>query len=419
MWSTISDKAFMPMRRNAQGDALMPGVWQQHWRGGTHTVRQEFEVLPGFSTNLRYHRLAPLSVASDDRDLRARPDGMINGAQRSGFSYRAVSQVAHSPLARARGGEEPLHPKQRGMYLQLPAYHSKRVAALAREIAGQGDDYVRANRLSNWLKENCEYDLAAATPLLGADMLDYFLFTSRAGWCEHFATALAVMCRHAGIPSRLVTGFAEGEYDPLDGSYLVRALHAHAWTEVYLAGRGWYTFDATPAGAFPAGTEPGMAGSDWRSAWPDRMLKFIDSDQAQLEGMALQLVPVPDVLGEWTLAAAVVPLLMLLAGAVLLVTLLVLWRRRARRQAVAVAEIVRLYDRIRAALAAAGAQDAPGWTPRRFAAQDYVPADPAWAQVFAALAELTEAYYRCRFANAPDGGLLARLRALVRTLPRR
>jgi hypothetical protein len=83
-------------------------------------------------------------------------------------------------------------------------------------------------------------------PATVPDPLANFLFERRKGHCEYFASAMAVMLRSIGIPSRVVTGFASGVYNPLTGWQVVRASDAHSWVEAWIAGRGWRTFDPTP-----------------------------------------------------------------------------------------------------------------------------------------------------------------------------
>ena len=83
----------------------------------------------------------------------------------------------------------------------------------------------------------------------GDDPLAHFLFETRAGHCEYFASAMTIMLRTLGIPTREVNGFLPGEYNDLGGDYIVRASDAHSWVEVYFPGNGWMTFDPTPPAA--------------------------------------------------------------------------------------------------------------------------------------------------------------------------
>jgi hypothetical protein len=85
-----------------------------------------------------------------------------------------------------------------------------------------------------------------------ADPLAHFLFERRKGHCEYFASAMAVMLRTRGIPSRVVTGFQSGVMNPVNGWLILRASDAHSWVEAWVDGWGWMTFDPTPASTAPA-----------------------------------------------------------------------------------------------------------------------------------------------------------------------
>lgn len=82
-------------------------------------------------------------------------------------------------------------------------------------------------------------------PLLSSDTIDEFLFDTRSGFCEHFASAFVFVARAAGVPARVVTGYQGGEQNPVDGSLVVRQSDAHAWAEVWLKDRGWMRIDPT------------------------------------------------------------------------------------------------------------------------------------------------------------------------------
>ena len=86
-------------------------------------------------------------------------------------------------------------------------------------------------------------------PLLGTDMVDEFLFDTKRGFCEHFAAAFVFALRAAGVPARVVAGYQGGEVNPVDGYLVVRQYDAHAWAEVWLAGRGWVRIDPTAISA--------------------------------------------------------------------------------------------------------------------------------------------------------------------------
>ncbi|HVF34315.1 MAG TPA: DUF3488 and transglutaminase-like domain-containing protein [Candidatus Saccharimonadia bacterium] len=92
-----------------------------------------------------------------------------------------------------------------------------------------------------------EFTYSLDPPLLGADPVDDFLFSSRIGFCEHFASAFALLMRAAGIPTRVVAGYQGGYFNESGGHVTVLRSDAHAWTEVWLAGEGWRRVDPTAA----------------------------------------------------------------------------------------------------------------------------------------------------------------------------
>ena len=131
-------------------------------------------------------------------------------------------------------------------YLQLPELDPE-VGRLARRItAGITDPIHQAFMVEQFLKENYEYSLRN-TSASSRDPLYDFLFESRAGHCEYFATAQAVLLRNLGIPTRVVNGFKRGDYNRWNGYFMVRHSDAHSWVEAYFPGREWIEFDATPA----------------------------------------------------------------------------------------------------------------------------------------------------------------------------
>jgi len=108
------------------------------------------------------------------------------------------------------------------------------------------DDWALIQRVLIYFNEQ-EFNYSLDAPLLGRNAVDDFLFTTRTGYCEHYASAFAVMMRMAGIPSRVVTGYLGGWYSELGDYMLVRQSDAHAWNEVWLRSAGWVRIDPTAA----------------------------------------------------------------------------------------------------------------------------------------------------------------------------
>jgi transglutaminase-like putative cysteine protease len=133
--------------------------------------------------------------------------------------------------------------------LSLPTEVNPRTRALGeswRSIANSDEEIVRL-AATFFRDQHLTYTLLP--PLLGRDSADEFLFDSKAGFCEHFASAFAVALRAAGVPTRVVTGYQGGEVNAIDGYLTVRQSDAHAWTEVWLKGRGWQRLDPTAISA--------------------------------------------------------------------------------------------------------------------------------------------------------------------------
>ena len=144
--------------------------------------------------------------------------------------------------------------------LRLPADGNPRSIALAAQWrAGGATGEQLLERAVAFLRQG-RYTYTLEPPLLGADPVDEFLFGTRAGFCEHFASAFVFLMRAAGVPARVVTGYQGGELNPVDRIVTVRQSDAHAWAEVLLPPRGWVRVDPTAA-AVPGRLEAGLSRS--------------------------------------------------------------------------------------------------------------------------------------------------------------
>lgn len=132
-------------------------------------------------------------------------------------------------------------------YLQLPETLPSRVRALAEEITAPYDTlYDKATALEKFLRAY-PYNEQIPGPDPGQDAVDYFLFDIREGYCNYYASAMVVMARAAGIPARLVAGYAGGEYLSDAGVHRIREKDSHAWVEVFFPRYGWVEFEPTAA----------------------------------------------------------------------------------------------------------------------------------------------------------------------------
>ncbi|HET8940995.1 MAG TPA: transglutaminaseTgpA domain-containing protein, partial [Rudaea sp.] len=142
--------------------------------------------------------------------------------------------------------DQTLDATHRFLALRLPQGFDPRTRELSQQWRNRyhSDDAVIQAALAMFHKDFF-YTLNA--PLLGRDSVDDFLFDTRRGFCEHFASAFTFLMRAAGIPARVVTGYQGGYYNTTGGYLVVRQSDAHAWSEVWLGGRGWVRVDPTAA----------------------------------------------------------------------------------------------------------------------------------------------------------------------------
>ncbi len=161
--------------------------------------------------------------------------------------YRAdsyVSNVSESKLREA-GSNYPDWVLER--YLKLPDSLPDRVRALARDLTATAPTpYDRAREIESYLR-GYSYTLDLPAPPIGRDVVDYFLFDLKRGYCDYFATSMVVLARAAGLPARMAVGYASGTYDPRAARYVVVGTDAHAWPQVYFPGYGWIDFEPTSA----------------------------------------------------------------------------------------------------------------------------------------------------------------------------
>ena len=198
------------------------------------------------------------------------------------------------------------------MYLQQPP-GSERLTELARTVNGVSDaDSVgmpsgtpileQAQRLETYLKRNYRYTLDVQAPgQLSA--IDDFLFEQKAGYCEYYATAMVLMLRGLGIPTRMVSGFLQGEWNEFGQYFTVRQQDAHTWVEVYFPRSGWYPFDPTPAVSQEAlammGRVRQLFDTLWLS-WDRYILRFSKGDQvAALREIRQQSSALQSRSGQW------------------------------------------------------------------------------------------------------------------------
>lgn len=338
------------------------------------------------------------------------------------FSYRARA-YPRAPL------DPELHPRMRERVLALPAAGNPRTRAFAEELrANAADDVEVVERLLRFYR-NEPFAYTLRPPPLGADSVDQFLFDTRRGFCEHYASSFVFALRAAGVPARVVAGYQGGEVNPLTGTVLVHQFDAHAWAEVWLPGRGWVRFDPTAAVA-PQRIERGLEGAIERgefladsplAASRYRHLGWLNTLRLRLDAMnyawtrwvvnyrdETQVSLLQRLLGEispWRLAG-------LLVGGGALVLALVALAMLGRGRAPAAPPEQKLYRQLCTRLARRGYPRPPGLAPGAYA-RWVLAEQPSWRW----LAEATECFDALSYRplDAPQRrALLRRLRRLVR-----
>jgi protein-glutamine gamma-glutamyltransferase len=361
---------------------------------------------------------------SRDRGLRMASDYQLGtffgGSRTRVLDYEVTSYVDYS-------AREPLTPREIDEFRSLPEGSSPRARALAAswltdhptpgEIIDRAMDYLRSQ----------PFQYTLTPPALGAQPVDEFLFETREGFCEHYASALTVLMRAAGLPARVVMGYQGGELNTIGDYYIVRQSDAHAWTEVWLADRGWVRVDGVAA---VAPERVAIGSSRWSGASRtavDRVLQLgwlrrtallwdavntrwrawvigygPDVQRALLRSFGIRDLALTE---RWTL-------LLSLTVATTIAVLLALraylgWRERQPR---GVDPAARLYAAFARELARRTvAPRAPSEAPTTYAAR----ASEAMPQAAADIDAITESYLRARYEPDPERTALAELRARI------
>jgi transglutaminase-like putative cysteine protease len=354
-----------------------------------------------------------------------------------GIRYSAYSLLEEPPETSVVYPAPVLPLAEREQNLEHPPL-DRRIPELARSLsAGAATDLERARDIERRLRADYTYslDLPKREP---ADPLADFLFNRRKGYCEYFASAMAVMLRTLGIPARLATGFQNGLYNPMTDLWVVRASDAHSWVEAWIPGHGWTTFDPTPpdpsAGAPGLLSQLGLYLDAAQTFWQDWVVSYDMGRQGTLanrmeQGARRAGIRWFDVLsaaraasldaagwlrrfGPGLLALALAAAAIRLIGPRALRLAHVRLRvKRARSGQAVVADATLLYERMLRSLRRRGYQKPAWFTPSEFAAS--LPAN----QLGAAVTEFTMVYNALRFGGRTD--VAPRLSALLDELARR
>ncbi|MCT9930665.1 DUF3488 and transglutaminase-like domain-containing protein [Planotetraspora sp. A-T 1434] len=168
----------------------------------------------------------------------------------AGLEYRVATGEPQPTVAQL---DAAVSPPGSGRFLDLPPGLDGQVRAMAvRVTRGAATPYQKAVKLQEWFTHSGKFTYSLRTTGSGGDALSRFVLTGRSGYCEQFASAMAVMARMLGIPARVSIGYTGGT--KIGKSWVVRTHDAHAWPELYFAGVGWLRFEPTPTGGAGQGT---------------------------------------------------------------------------------------------------------------------------------------------------------------------
>ena len=328
-------------------------------------------------------------------------------------------------MPKRRGFPEPIPSDLREHYVEVPAGY-ERIAALAQSVIGTASNpHAQAQLVERYLRVSGNFRYTLDQPdAEGKDALHAFLFEAKAGHCEYFSTAMAIMMRSIGLPARNVTGFLGADYNPYGDYYAVRNGNAHSWVEVLIDGR-WITFDPTPASGQVFAAPSGLAVKlrqmmdAMRVRWAEYIVEYNIRDQARaLRGLAAwyrsfrgdrgganqnagsnsgdeqDFGPIP-FRPDWRWFVAI----MSIFG---VGVLFVRWSRKRRRQTRAGRQLdpdrdraVRLYLALESSLRSAGQARPPDVTPTEHAEELGRSGFPAANEV----REVTDAYLAARFGE--------------------
>jgi transglutaminase-like putative cysteine protease len=347
-------------------------------------------------------------VAYDPEGNLRSPLGLLEG-----LTYTVVSRVPYRNRAQLAAAPAEYPERITKKYLDVPPEIQDKVRAVAEDILSRANSeitspYEKALYLAQGLKQR--FPQAREIPFFeeGDDLVESFLFKYQGGYSDHYATVLTIMLRSIGIPARFATGFGQGEFNPFTGYYLVHNTDAHAVTEAFFPGAGWFTFDPLPGHEIvPPSFEESGAFSvlkwfwQWVASWvPSPIAAFFEG----LWTTVLQILGYV-IIRLWrfvsgSLVGAIVGAIALSFGGMgiwLAIRQIQGWLRR--RHFAKLPAMEQLYQRMLAQLTLKGHHKKPTQTPTEFLARlenldhKYAP------EAVDIIAELTHAYLDWRYGG--------------------
>jgi len=383
--------------------------------------------LPGEAVALTVS-LQGLSIVDNTPQVSGGPEGSLTYKSPDDRGLRYDVSLAGPDEATSA----PVSAADRQRYLALPQDFPGRISELAHTWVGSATDpRLEAHLIESRLRRDYRYDVDSPSGSAKNPLYD-FLFVSRRGHCEFYSTAMALMLRTLGVPTRNVTGFIGGTYNRFARSYAVRQGDAHSWVEVYLDGTGWTRFDPTPpSNAAPQSDITGFLAfvRDFVEATTQRWNRHVIGYDLKQQVSLLKSVHKgfsalqsrPGTVGRMLSSPRATLLALGALGSAIYAA--VWWRRRrktlspaaraATERETMAREVVELYRQLEGALAARGVPLPTGTPPRAHAVALAAMGHPTGSEALA----LTERYIAARFgsealSNEERRDFLRRVRAL-------
>ncbi len=384
-------------------------VWDGwNWAYGEQRYRQSRFDVEALDPPIRYEvMLEPTDqrwLFTLDAPLEAPLDSTLTLDGQAVRREPLTSLVRYAASSSPRYRLEPtLSMTMRSMGLMLPDGGNPQARALAANWAARHSGDARAIAREALAIFNADFIYTAEPPLLARDRIDDFLFTTRAGYCEHFSSAFTFLMRAAGVPARVVVGFQGGVYNAAGDYLIVRRSDAHAWSEIWVDGEGWVRIDPTAAVApervFSTSADAAAAAAAWSApSWLTAIRDRIDVarywwNEAVVQFNALRQRDLLRRAGFDDPDAGTAGIAMIVAGIAVLALagLIAQWRRRR-----AVDPLLVLWRRWCAHLAKSGASRAEHEGPLDFArrAAGLLPSRAT------AIDEVSRRYAELRYARA-------------------
>jgi hypothetical protein len=245
-WLNTSDKQTVLRGSTGRFNLDLPSL--RRGSGSGRSIHYRVTMEP-FVTDVFFLLATPQSLEGNYRAVSEDLDGSVFDldVEHPVTRYEADSRIPTPVPVRQHSTPEPYPDQLLKDYLQVPPLDARIRPLTEKIVAGASTPYDRASAIENYLRSHYGYtlQLPRTTP---PDPIADFLFVRRQGHCEYFSSAMAIMLRTVGIPSRVINGFSGGEFNDITSQYVIRASDAHSWVEAYIPGQGWLAFDPTPAG---------------------------------------------------------------------------------------------------------------------------------------------------------------------------